>query len=277
MNKDTLVRSFQRYLLLHLFLHLVTWPLFIVWGLPLAPLSILGNILFFPFLFAFLILSFIIFTASCVSLPIAYLHQPLEWLSMLWIKSTSWSWIDHNLSCPASSFPLLYSIPCIAITLLRLRISRMYKIMLFCLAFISIAALLHFQRKTTYHTIAYGNEKITITRDTKGLHITLPEKGRSPKDIDSWLTYRFMPEIYRHFGSCIIETLQIPKITRHTLHISKTLNERLTINHIICSKQVETVLKKERIRIPCTIISHLQQPHAPATSMPSFHASQVDH
>lgn len=72
------------FLQLQLFLTLVSWPLLVYWGLPLSLASIIGNLMFTPFLVVFLLLSSLIFLCELCYIPHALLVYLLEYTSNLW-------------------------------------------------------------------------------------------------------------------------------------------------------------------------------------------------
>lgn len=74
---------------IQLFLTLCSLPIFIYWGLPVSIISIIGNIIFTPFLMAFLTLSSIIYLTELCCIPNAYLIYILDIITNIWVSITS--------------------------------------------------------------------------------------------------------------------------------------------------------------------------------------------
>ena len=80
-----------KFLHLQLFLTLMSWPVLLYWGLPISLASIVGNLIFGPFLLVFLLLSSLIFLGEFLSIPTTLLIWLLEYISNLWYTILLWS------------------------------------------------------------------------------------------------------------------------------------------------------------------------------------------
>lgn len=84
------------YLEIQLFITLCAWPFLQYWGLPISCASIIGNLLFAPFLTAFLFLSSLIFFCELLYLPYYPLLLLLEGVTQLWyplLIASNRSWL----------------------------------------------------------------------------------------------------------------------------------------------------------------------------------------
>ncbi len=79
------------YLNVQLFITLFSWPLYLYWGLPISAPGILGNLIFAPFLTAFLLLSSLIFFCELLHIPSTPCIMLLEWISHSWITLMTFS------------------------------------------------------------------------------------------------------------------------------------------------------------------------------------------
>ena len=78
-----------RFVQVQLFLTAVSAPILLSWGLPISVLSLLGNLLFFPALVAFLTLSSTIFFLELLHIPNGAPIWCLEKLTSAWLSAMS--------------------------------------------------------------------------------------------------------------------------------------------------------------------------------------------
>lgn len=87
----TIINYLASYLELQLFLMALSLPVLVGWGIPVTPLGLIGNIVFTPFLLAFLTLSCLIFITEICAFPNFYLIRLLEALDEFWHYCMSWA------------------------------------------------------------------------------------------------------------------------------------------------------------------------------------------
>lgn len=89
----------------------VSLPFLIAWGLPISLASPVGNLLFVPFISAFLLLSSFFFMMSLVATPPQILISALDLIADLWhriLMMGSPSWLI-SIPCPSAWLLALYS------------------------------------------------------------------------------------------------------------------------------------------------------------------------
>ena len=110
-----IVYALPTYLHLQLFLTVISWPILLAWGLPLSLASIVGNLIFTPFLMLFLLLSSLIFFCELLYVPSTLFIYPLEWLTSFWtalLTSSDRSWL---LICPLPPHLFMCALPLAAL------------------------------------------------------------------------------------------------------------------------------------------------------------------
>src|SRR5579872_4558069 len=122
-NWHAIKQSAVQFMIVQLFLTLISLPIIIAWGLPISLLSPIGNFIFSPFLTAFLLLSSIIFFTQIISIPNYPLILLLENLMPLWHYILSFS---SSSAMFAFKKPPLFIL--IVIPLVTLFLSRHYRL-----------------------------------------------------------------------------------------------------------------------------------------------------
>lgn len=90
--------DFNKLIKLQLFLTLFYLPILLWWNLPISVMSILGNIIFTPFLIIFLALSVAVFFTELLHIPNSLIIYLLEKETYLWVKIInlgSPNWLIH--------------------------------------------------------------------------------------------------------------------------------------------------------------------------------------
>ena len=114
---------FRHYILdllnIQLFVTLISLPIFIAWGIPIPLSSILGNLIFSPFLTMHIFLSSLIFMGALFDISCTPLLWLLDKLSITWITLLTYFPTPLQVGFPALSMPALLAIAIITLLILH--------------------------------------------------------------------------------------------------------------------------------------------------------------
>ena len=163
--------SLQSHTHLQLCISLISWPFLYYWGLPITPASLLGNLLFAPFLLIVLLLSSVLFLCELLLLP----HWPaplLELCTSLWwytLTTSNKSWIFFFAHPPQW---WIHLIPIITVILLCIRMKRLLRIKLYIILMILSGIILPRTKGTSFTTLNYFDKELTLLQSgTNGILI----------------------------------------------------------------------------------------------------------
>lgn len=223
------------FLLVQLFINLFIWPFFLSWGLPLTPLSIIGNLIFGPFLTLFLILSSLATTCELLTIPNYIFLYPLELTTRLWLWIIQCSTPDCMITF--INPPLLLSLcaPILATTIMltkKLK-TKPHKIVALFFAYIILMILFSLYPQPDSLEILYGNNIIKIINENGKL--TLIDEGftRRKSGINQWINYTLLPFLGKKFGRQKLDTVIIKKKSPNTLLFAELLQQRVRAKIII--------------------------------------------
>ena len=248
------------FLIVQLFINLIAWPLFLGWGIPITPLSILGNLIFSPFLTAFLILSSLITVCNLISLPDILFIYPLEWLT------DGWLWLT---ACPVPNCMITFIQPPLLLALLApLGATFVIAHKFFATQERKLAGLtglyaalmlmfsLHPQPESV--TIPYGGKTVIVSYREGKLVMIDPGFTRRKSAINQWINYTLLPTLGNKFGRQTVDTLIVQKQNPSAVQAAQLLKQRAIATSIIFEQT-------------CLPQASLQD--APVKTKPSFHAS----
>lgn len=219
----------QSFLLTQLFLLLTMWPIFLWSGIALSPLSMIGNLLFGPFLSIFLLLCTFIFFSELLHIPNNWIIYCLEHFCSFWFQI---------LDCTQYNYPIVYSKPplllmlCIPIcALIILHYRQLYKpyqkILFFSITYSIFALIFSFLPQPTMSFLDFGSHTITLTQN-KNQQITLHDTGfnKRKSSIDQWINYTLLPHLAQKFGRQTLDHIKTTKKTGSTLLLIEKLKEK---------------------------------------------------
>lgn len=204
-NIKKLPRAFYIFLQLQLFITLISWPILLMWGLPLSIASPIGNFIFAPFLTVFLLLASLIFFCELCYIPNIFLIELLErfnalWLWFLSLGSKSW------LICYAQpSMLVALSLVIISVLLLHARnLAKPHRRMGAYLLFIGV--LVCFFRITTSSFLGISTLecfKGNLTLINTGKHKIVIDPGILGRrnSAPSWVAYTLIPHLAKLYGT----------------------------------------------------------------------------
>lgn len=226
---------FEQFIILNLFVTLVSLPLMVAWGLPLSWLSPIGNLMFGPFLSIFLLLSTLSFFCSATTLPHTFLDSILEWLTCGWHLlletapdhsfvgfSTTALWII-SLCSVLTFFLMLF--PHFGST--RTRIALLTG--LFCC---SITVLKALQPTQLSGTIACKRKSIQIIKNSGYTALIDGGAFAERSNPSAWVQYHLITELIQKTGSTAIDYLVITRPTIRSFEAAATLMQHSTITQI---------------------------------------------
>lgn len=232
----SLKQSTMQFMIVQLFLTLVSLPIIIAWGLPISLLSPVGNFIFSPFLTLFLLLSSIIFFTQMIGIPNQIAIWLLEKVMSVWnyalTFSSSWA------MCAFKKPPLLVLITIPLLTLFLSRHPRLHtpknKLAGLCAMTIFTWMLLSFwpTEKNWIKTIDCNNGFVTLIRHNG--KTTLIDAGMIGRKISapSWISYTLIPEITKLTGSLKIDSLIFTRLNKIQFDAMQTLATKIAIDKI---------------------------------------------
>ena len=189
--------SLQSYLHLQLCITLISWPFLYYWGLPLTPATLVGNLLFTPFLLIFLLLSSTLFFFELLSLP-HWTAPLLEALTSVWwytLTTSNRSWLFICAHPPQWWIPC---IPLITSILLCTRISQPLRIKLFLLLIVVSGIILPRTKGSSLTTISYFDNELTLLQSgTQGILIDPGIIGKR-LSAQKQITFTLLPHLIKN-------------------------------------------------------------------------------
>lgn len=214
------------FLILNLFLTLVSLPVMVAWGLPLSWLSPIGNLMFSPFLSAFLCISTIAFFCELLHLPHHLFDRILEYITYAWRCILQLAPANSSIGCTQTALYLLVIISLVTFTLLMIPFFRSAQKRLAALSilFFCSLAILRTAQPTNLHT-----ELVCITKQCKLIRnsnqTALIDHGAFSERANpaSWIQYHFIPDLIKKTGSTSVEHLILPRPTIRALEAAIAL------------------------------------------------------
>lgn len=217
---------------------LISWPIMLSWGLPVATLSPLGNFAFGPFLSAFLILSTLITVGTWCALPIWPCTMALEYITQAWfvlMKLTPWDWqvtmprppLMLMLLAPAGTIAIMHFIP------FRSRPWRCL-IALVLLSAVLFGLYASLPRETETRVPWGMRSSVVVNRSSSG-RLTAYDDGfvRRKSGITSWVMWTLLPSLATIFGTQEIDVYEFGRLTPATVAYATFLCERHIIKTLI--------------------------------------------
>ena len=218
---------------IQLFMTLISLPICIAWGLPVSTLTVLGNLLFSPFLTAYIFVSSLVF----VTLFFSYACKPLLWL--LNILTDLWMSALHYMPAPLyigfSYNIIIIIIPAIAALYIasscyaKITKTICYAAVLSCLMVYTyfaqytqemIVAIPYFDE--TVHVIITDNTSILFDHGCIGKKISA----------SSWAEYTLLSELTKKTGRTTIDHVIVTQPTIYTFKALMILIQKKAIKTI---------------------------------------------
>ncbi len=196
-----LVPRALRYIQLHLFITLFSWPLLMHWGLPLSYASMVGNLIFTPFLSSFLLLSSLIFFCELLYIPTTPLIILLELLTKIWTGLLSFGSRSWLVSFAQPSYLLAVALPVGACALVQYKkLLSPLKSTISLILFTILTGLflkIPLKNETKITTVpCFSKELIVFTSSGKTALIDPGPLGRTI-GAPSWVRYTLVPTLIK--------------------------------------------------------------------------------
>lgn len=235
-NWGKLTQKAINFLIIQLFLTLISLPILVAWGLPLSLLSPIGNLIFSPFLTIFLLLSSIIFFTEMLCIPNRIFIWLLEHVTTVWQYFLSFSSQSAMYAFKKPPLLLLVLIPVITLFLIRhplMHAPRNRLAGLCAMSFITWTILSFSSLETNwvkkvpcnngFVTLLYQNNKIILLDPgVIGRRISAP----------SWISYTLIPEITKLTGSLTLDCMICSKLGKVQFDALQTLASKMNIKKL---------------------------------------------
>jgi hypothetical protein len=199
------------FLLCQLVVTLVSLPILSAWGLPLSLMSIVGNLVFLPFLTVFLILSSMVFFTELLSIPNSLFITGLNLVTKLWLHLLHYGkkeWLIGFAHPKLLTLTILLQIA--ANLFLHKQIKRYllignYIVLLLILFIFSLASRITVEQ--TYF-IPNANQKISISTHQDNT-ITITDNGFFSKKTspEKMVNFELKPYLTQQFGTVKIKEI----------------------------------------------------------------------
>jgi len=211
---------------IQLFITLISLPILIAWGLPTALFSVIGNIIFSPFLTAHILLSSLLFVCALFGVQCPPLAWLLDMLNALWIMLLNCFPEGAHIGFPRPPLIMLMLLALITIIILHAKqLTRIHKITLYTLLLIGIMSSSVFYQymqqriveipcgSGSVQLLSLQNKSIVIDQGYIGQRISAP----------SWAEYTLLPTILKETGHTTIDILVVLRPTIFTFNALESL------------------------------------------------------
>lgn len=214
---------------------LISWPILIWWGLPVALLSPIGNLIFSPFLTGFLLFSLLVTVTQLFLIPNYFFIKALDGLVSGWLFITAQVPTDWTITLIKP--PLIVGLlpPIAAIFIMQFRGFKKNTERLAALIFIAIIfpLLLQLFPCKKECELQLGSQKIIVNFYKNKLNALLPRRLYTAENEDQWIDYTLRPELARQFGKQNLETCTCTQLTEKICSFLKTLCKKGCVQHLI--------------------------------------------
>lgn len=201
-----------RFIQIQLFISTISLPILLCWGLPISIVSPLGNLLFFPVLIVFLILSSIIFFLEIVHIPNSLIIFCLDKLTTTWLSVMSWGsskrWLV-GFSKPSLLF--LVAVPLIAFAIMQNKKTNSIGRSIVLLTLLLTCSFSYLKLINTPATVIQQIEcnggAVTLVRSNGTTVVIDPGVIGKRVTSSSWVAYTLAPTIIKNAGSNSIDHL----------------------------------------------------------------------
>jgi hypothetical protein len=193
-------------------------------------MSIVGNLIFTPFLFLFIFFSFFMFLTELLCIPNGVLCHILNTLAYVWFKALSYGspkWLIGFADPGLLYLALFITVGIISFWVthtwqLTWRTAALSIILLIC------ASMLKWCIPIPNECILlYSKANVHVTNTNNQLTLTIPHTRLRQKSFASWFTHTASPELYKTFGHNIITNLVLENPTAHMIDVIKANRELL--------------------------------------------------
>ncbi len=228
MQLKSLLNNLLKFLEIQLFLSLLSMPILISWGISISLLSPIGNLIFTPFITAFIFISLIIFITQLLMIPNNYFIKLLEIITFFWKKVMQ---VAGN-SCIAIVQPpifVLLLIPVISFLavfyIYKTQYSRLIILfflnffVLFCINFL-------FKPENINFDIKLGSGKLSLIVDKGQVTLSCQKPLKTKSNFDNFINYKLLPELIKKTGCNYISSFKAAQPSKTAFAFAKKLQDR---------------------------------------------------
>ncbi len=208
---------------------IVSFPILVSWGLPCSGATFLGNLVFPPFLIAFLMVSSLLFFTQLVGVPNKLLVQALECITGAWHHLLSYGSKAWLIPCAKPPVVLLIAMPLIGFMVISNRYCNtpLKRILSMSCLLVAMYGLCighyHYQRAQEPCTRRL-DDSLYVIRLVSNELIVVDEgffaKAASPEKV---IDYTLKPWLIKHYGSMGVKELRISKPSYRTFIAARHL------------------------------------------------------
>lgn len=232
------LKSFFYFLLraiqLQLFLTLCSLPFVLSWGIPLSYASILGNIIFAPFLSLFLFIAFCMFMCELLGIPYSFFAMALELVTQAWsylLSLSNRSWLCY-FAQPSWEILLLILIATLLIVHSTFLLAPLRKICaLFTLLLVSAYLITMQSTLPPISTIACFEKKLFVFCDQRFTILFDPGILGRRISAPSFVSYTLIPELIKK-GIGRIDAVICAQPSTMVFRALITLVEGFPVSHV---------------------------------------------
>ena len=195
----------------HLIVTLVSLPILILWGIPLSKMSIIGNIIFTPFLMVFLIISSLLFFTELLYMPNGFLVTLLNFTTKCWetlLNLGNKTWLS-SFAMQSSFFLVL--IPILTFLIISHKKINPLQNKVFWLLCLLVSSLTLFSYNNSQYKQRYF-EKLFVKKNNDNT-LTIKDYGvfSRKKSLDTFVDFELKPYLIKNFGTMHIKEWIIKK------------------------------------------------------------------
>jgi hypothetical protein len=263
-------------LTLQIFLFLLSFPVLLLWGIPISMMAIISTPLFSPFLTIFLGISVLIFFCVLCSIPYGFFLSILNYLVIIWdffLQKGSDYWL-YGFSIPSAPVVLLFAILNTIFLLHSLRFSLFKRLQLLVIYSILVigAFLLYAMIPQSERCMRYGEKKGELVLYSKNNIHVLIDQGffAQLKSPESWIRYTLIPDCIKQFGSNKFDAVIVQKWTIQTVKMLISLVTTCTVAHLIVPEWENSKIAEndqfrlfiDKVALSCVKMIIIKEKHA---------------
>ncbi len=205
-----LTQKLLQFLYIQLFVTLIALPILLCWGLPLSLMTIIGNLIFAPFLTIFLSLSSLVFFTELLNIPNTIFTYALEKFLSVWLRIIHFGSPSWLIGFAQPSWFVIFLIPTTATIIVLHKKSTLHS-RIFALSFLLATACsyLFFLCSPTsfYKKIPCHSGEILLIHHNKQTILIDPGFIAQNTNATSWIEHTLLKEMTKHLGSTTIHHL----------------------------------------------------------------------
>lgn len=229
--------TYAHILELQLFLTIIAMLIVFRWGLAYSCMSIVGNIIFAPFLTVFLVLSALLFFTELVHVPNAAIAWCLSYWSALWHHLLNYSSRAWMIGCtqPPPWLCLLIVLCTVSIMHYRKSTSTQRLVALSAMLCVIVVSSWMTRPAQALFTVACGKETVTVIRHNN--QTTVIDTGALVHNTNptTWCTYTLQNRLNTLLGTATIDRLILLRPSKRVFDAANTLCHLNAVRALYCT------------------------------------------